>query len=493
VSTTALCTPTRLEARHLRRGLPGTPVQVTGIGPRGPIAEPEPTGLAMAGIAGGLVPELRAGDVIVASEVRGPDGVRPCPSAPLLAARLAADGICVRVGPILGTDHVVGDAERRRLAESGALAVDMESGWLWSTAPGAALAVVRVVADPAGSPLWRPVTLRRLGVALRRLEELGPAVRDWIAALGDRRVLLPGPRSFCAGVVRAIEVVDQALLQRGTPVYVRREIVHNSHVVTDLRRRGAVFVDELDEVPDNSTVIFSAHGVAPTVRAEAARRELRVIDATCPLVSKVHAEVRRFADGNSTVLFLGHRGHDETIGTMGERPDQTILVETVADAERVQVADPERVSYLVQTTLAVDEVDDILTVLRDRFPRLRGPASDDICYATTNRQRALRAVAEEADLCLVVGSANSSNSQRLVELAQRCGTPARLVDDVSEVDLRWLAGARTVAVTAGASAPAALADEITSALTGLGPVRVEHRDITEETATFAVPKEIRTR
>jgi 4-hydroxy-3-methylbut-2-en-1-yl diphosphate reductase len=496
VTAVALCTPTLLEARHLRRGLAGLALQVTGMGARrssqaldgGPL-----DGLLVAGVAGGLTPSLQPGDVVVASEVRGPDGSRPCASAPMLAAQLRRAGLPVQIGPVLSTDHIVAEHERNRLAAAGALAVDMESSWLARQAPGAALGVVRIVADPAGVPLWRPATLGRLRQALSRLSMLGPALEAWYTAVGERHILLPGPRSFCAGVVRAIDIVNQALLQRDAPIYVRKEIVHNRHVVTELRQAGAVFVDELCDVPNGSTVVFSAHGVAPSVRVEAAQRQLQVIDATCPLVSKVHVEARRFADDGHTILFIGHRGHDETVGTIGERPDRTVLVETVADAERVQVADPERVSYLVQTTLAADEVDGIVAVLRSRFPALRGPASDDICYATTNRQLALRAVATQADLCLVVGSANSSNSQRLAELAERSGTHAHLIDDVFDIDLGWLAGVQTLAITAGASAPTSLIDDIVASLAGLGRVHLEHRNITEETTTFTLPKEIRPR
>jgi 4-hydroxy-3-methylbut-2-en-1-yl diphosphate reductase len=495
VSAAMVCAPTLLEARKLRRGLAGLPVQVTGMGPRrsSRFHGDSLDGLVVAGVAGGLAPTLQAGDVVVASEVRGPDGAWPSPSAPMLAAQLRRAGLPVHIGPVLSTDHLVAGQERKRLAATGALAVDMESDWLAGQAPHAVLAVVRIVADTANAPLWRPATLARLRHALSGLSLVGPALQAWCAAVGERYVLLPGPRSFCAGVVRAIDIVNQALLQRDAPIYVRKEIVHNRHVVTELRQAGAVFVDELCDVPNGSTVVFSAHGVAPSVRVEAAQRQLQVIDATCPLVSKVHVEARRFADDGHTILFIGHRGHDETVGTIGERPDRTVLVETVADAERVQVADPERVSYLVQTTLAADEVDGIVAVLRSRFPALRGPASDDICYATTNRQLALRAVATQADLCLVVGSANSSNSQRLAELAERSGTHAHLIDDVFDIDLGWLAGVQTLAITAGASAPTSLIDDIVASLAGLGRVHLEHRNITEETTTFTLPKEIRPR
>ncbi|MGH3924257.1 MAG: 4-hydroxy-3-methylbut-2-enyl diphosphate reductase, partial [Pseudonocardiaceae bacterium] len=249
---------------------------------------------------------------------------------------------------------------------------------------------------------------------------------------GARTVLLASPRSFCAGVERAIAVVEQLLEQRGGPVYVRKQIVHNLHVVTDLQARGAVFVDELNTVPDGATVVFSAHGVSPAVRTEAADRGLEVIDATCPLVTKVHAEARRFAARGDTVVLIGHAGHEEVEGTLGEAPDHTVLVQTVDEVGALEIADAMRVSYLTQTTLAEDETTEIVETLRARFPALRGPASDDICYATTNRQDALAAIAEESDVVLVIGSTNSSNSVRLVEVAHRHGTPSYLIDDPSD-------------------------------------------------------------
>jgi 4-hydroxy-3-methylbut-2-en-1-yl diphosphate reductase len=326
---------------------------------------------------------------------------------------------------------------------------------------------------------------------VKPLAAVAPVLADWGAAVTPRQVLLAAPRSFCAGVERAIDIVEQVLDQRGAPVYVRKQIVHNGHVVRGLEQRGAVFVDELDEVPDGATVVFSAHGVAPDVRATADDRGLAVVDATCPLVAKVHSEARRFADRGDTVLFIGHAGHEETEGTMGERPGSTVLVEDLDDARRVRVPDPRRVSYLVQTTLAVDEVEEIVGALQERFPALQAPGSDDICYATTNRQRALRSVTHEAALVLVVGSANSSNSNRLVETAERSGTRARLVDDASEVELAWLAGVETVALTAGASAPTELVDEVVQALAGLGPVDVTEREVVREDIRFTLPKEVR--
>jgi 4-hydroxy-3-methylbut-2-enyl diphosphate reductase len=303
-----------------------------------------------------------------------------------------------------------------------------------------------------------------------------------------RTVLLASPRSFCAGVERAIDIVEHALTKHGRPVYVRKQIVHNSHVVADLESRGAVFVDELAEVPPGSTVVFSAHGVSPAVRAEAERRELGVIDATCPLVTKVHTEARRFATRGDTVLLIGHAGHEEVEGTLGEAPEHTILVEDVAQARIVTVPDPKRVSYLTQTTLAVDETEEIVAVLRSRFPRLRGPATDDICYATTNRQHALSSVAADADLVLVIGSTNSSNSVRLVELARRAGTAAYLIDDAGAIRPEWLTGVRTVGLTAGASAPPRLVDEVIAAL---GPVTVLERETATESIRFTLPVTVR--
>jgi 4-hydroxy-3-methylbut-2-enyl diphosphate reductase len=250
-------------------------------------------------------------------------------------------------------------------------------------------------------------------------------------------VLLAAPRSFCAGVERAIEVVERLLDQRGGPIFVRKQIVHNTHVVADLKTRGAVFVDELDAVPDGATVVFSAHGVSPAVRAQAADRGLEVIDATCPLVTKVHAEARRFAARGDTVILVGHREHEEIEGVLGEAPARTTVVATVADVEALQVDDPERVSYLTQTTLGVEETAEVIADLHTRFPALRGPASADICYATTNRQNALSAIAEDCDLVLVVGSENSSNSQRLVELARLRGAPGYLIDALGDIRPSW--------------------------------------------------------
>jgi len=312
-----------------------------------------------------------------------------------------------------------------------------------------------------------------------------------VSGVESRTLLLAAPRAFCAGVERAIEIVERVLAARGRPVYVRKQIVHNAHVVAELEERGAIFVEELDEVPRGAVVVFSAHGVAPAVRAEADRRGLEVFDATCPLVAKVHAEARRYAERGDTILLIGHAGHEEIDGTIGEAPDVTILVQSAEEARTVAVPDPRRVSYLTQTTLAVDETAEVIDVLRERFPALRGPGSADICYASTNRQNALRAIAGEADLVLVVGSANSANTRRLVDLAERDGRPAHLIEDAGAIRAEWLDGVRVVGITAGASAPEHLVEEVVTTLSGYGPVTVVERETTRETVEFTMPGTVR--
>jgi 4-hydroxy-3-methylbut-2-enyl diphosphate reductase len=351
--------------------------------------------------------------------------------------------------------------------------------------------VVRAVSDSPGQGLLSPRALSGGVAALRSLRLAAPALGRWAAAGGARRVLLAGPRSFCAGVERAIEIVDRALEQTGRPVYVRKQIVHNSRVVAGLEERGAVFVDELHEVPDGSRVVFSAHGVSPAVRGQADRRGLDTIDATCPLVAKVHAEARRFAAEGYLVVLIGHAGHEEVEGTLGEAPGSMVLVQDTAGVAALRPADPEKVAYLMQTTLSAEEADEVVKALLERFPAARGPGSDDICYATTNRQLAVRAIAAESDLVLVAGSANSSNSRRLVETAERAGTPAYLIDDLSDIQLGWLAGASSIGITAGASAPPAMVSEIVTALSGLGPVELTERVIATESIRFGLPKEVR--
>jgi len=305
-----------------------------------------------------------------------------------------------------------------------------------------------------------------------------------------KKVLLLRPRGFCAGVVRAIDIVKIALEIYGAPIYVRKEIVHNRHVVDELRTMGAIFVNEIDEVPEGARVIFSAHGVSPAVREAARRRNLAVIDATCPLVTKVHLEAVRFARDGYTILLIGHRDHEEIEGTYGEAPGNTIIIENEVEAERVSVPDPEKVCYLTQTTLSLDETRGIIEILERRFPRIAGPKSQDICYATQNRQTAVKAVAPLCELLLVVGSQNSSNSKRLVEVCHRAGVPSYLIDDRRFLRDEWLDGVKTVAVTAGASAPEHLVQELIDALRERGFAAIEEVDIVEEDVRFSLPAEV---
>jgi 4-hydroxy-3-methylbut-2-enyl diphosphate reductase len=307
-----------------------------------------------------------------------------------------------------------------------------------------------------------------------------------------KRVLLAAPRGYCAGVDRAVEAVEQALEQHGAPVYVRKQIVHNRHVVETLSERGAIFVDETDEVPEGALVVFSAHGVSPAVKEQAERRSLRTIDATCPLVTKVHQEAKRYAREDYDILLVGHEGHEEVEGTSGEAPANIQLVENAADAARVTVRDPEKVVWLSQTTLSVDETMETVHALRDRFPTLQNPPSDDICYATQNRQVAVKAMAQHCDLVLVVGSPNSSNSVRLVEVALNAGAGASyLIDYAREIDQAWLEGVRTVGVTSGASVPEVLVRGVLDFLAERGWESVEEVTTAEETLTFALPRELR--
>ena len=302
-------------------------------------------------------------------------------------------------------------------------------------------------------------------------------------------ILLAGPRGFCAGVERAIDMVKEALRRNGPPVYVRHEIVHNRHMVDELRTLGAVFVEELDEVPDDGLVVFSAHGVPKTVPAEARRRRLLFADATCPLVSKVHREVERHQKAGRTVLLIGHAGHPEVIGTMGQvAPGSVLLVETVADAETIAVPDPERLAYSTQTTLSLADTGAIVAVLRRRFPSIDGPRNEDICYATTNRQRAVAAIAPRAELFLVVGATNSSNSVRLVEVARNHGSrDAHLIASVADIDWTWLDGVRTLGLSAGASAPELLVEQVVEACGRRFAVSAEEVRVAEESVTFRSP------
>ena len=305
------------------------------------------------------------------------------------------------------------------------------------------------------------------------------------------KLLLASPRGYCAGVDRAVQTVERALELYGAPVYVRKEIVHNKHVVSQLRDRGAIFVDNEQDVPEGATTVFSAHGVSPSVHANAAARNLQTIDATCPLVTKVHKEAIKFARDGYTIVLVGHAGHEEVEGTMGEAPEHIVLVETEADVDELEVVDPSKVAYISQTTLSVDETRAIIGRLRERFPSATGPRTDDICYATTNRQMAVKQMAAECDLVLVIGSQNSSNSQRLVDVTREHGTPAHLIDHEGQVQEDWLRGKRVVGITSGASAPEELVQRLVDFFTARGTQDVAELEVISEDVRFMLPKSIR--
>jgi 4-hydroxy-3-methylbut-2-en-1-yl diphosphate reductase len=310
-------------------------------------------------------------------------------------------------------------------------------------------------------------------------------------ATSPETLLLAAPRGYCAGVDRAVQTVERALELYGAPVYVRKEIVHNKHVVEELRARGAVFVESETEVPEGATVVFSAHGVAPSVHSNARRRRLQTIDATCPLVTKVHVEAKKFAADGYTIVLVGHAGHEEVEGTMGEAPEQIVLIESLDDVERLEVEDPSKVAYISQTTLSVDETRAIITRLRERFPAIIGPRTDDICYATTNRQAAVKQLARECDLVLVIGSRNSSNSNRLVEVAREHGADSYLIDNDAQVREEWLAGKRVVGITSGASAPEELVQRLVDLFRARGTTDVRELEVVQEDVRFMLPKAIR--
>ena len=305
------------------------------------------------------------------------------------------------------------------------------------------------------------------------------------------KLFLAAPRGYCAGVDRAVQTVERALELYGPPVYVRKEIVHNKHVVEQLEKRGAVFVDQETEVPEGETVVFSAHGVAPSVHANAESRGLQTIDATCPLVTKVHVEAKKFAAEGYTIVLIGHAGHEEVEGTMGEAPEHIVLIETEADVERLEVEDPSRIAYISQTTLSVDETLSIIARLREKFPEIVGPRTDDICYATTNRQAAVRQMAGECDLVLVIGSKNSSNSNRLVEVARAHGAESHLIDNETQVSEEWLEGKRVVGISSGASAPEELVQRLVDFFRERGTTDVSEFEVVQEDVRFMLPKEIR--
>ena len=492
--------PLSVEARAVRAGAPWATVHQIGMGPRRAArsaqlaGDPEGRAVLIAGFCGALDHDLEPGDVVLASEVRGPTGTTPCADPAILAGVLRRDGMRVRVGPIASSQRLVLGGRRRALAQTGALAVDMESAWLAPAARGRLLVTLRVVVDTHRHELHRPLrTLVGAATAYRTLRRACALVQDWAEAIQEREVILASPRASCAGVDRAVEIVERALEDRGAPVYVRKQIVHNAHVVSSLRQRGAVFVEELDEVPAGATVIFAAHGVSPEVRRQAAARNLDVIDATCPLVSKVHAEARRFDASGFDIVLVGHEGHEEVDGTFGEAPERTRVISRPEEVADLEVSDPERVAYLTQTTLAVDDTASVVEALRARFPAVVGPPSSDICYATQNRQDAVRALAADCDLVLVVGSGNSSNSRRLVEVAERAGCRAMLVEGSPDIPPEALVGVGRVGLTAGASAPEALVEGVISALEGLGGATVSERAVATEDVHFKLPPEVRQR
>ena len=306
-----------------------------------------------------------------------------------------------------------------------------------------------------------------------------------------KRLILAAPRGYCAGVDRAVQTVEEALEEHGAPVYVRKEIVHNKHVVEQLASRGAIFVEEETEVPEGEIVVFSAHGVAPAVHERAAQRKLRTIDATCPLVTKVHVEARKFAEDGYTIILVGHEGHEEVEGTMGEAPESIVLVQTVEDADTLELEDPEHVALITQTTLSVDETAEIIARLKERFPKIVTPKSEDICYATTNRQIAVKEIAAECDLVLVIGSTNSSNSNRLVEVAREYGAESYLIDNHTQVDPAWLEGVETVGITSGASAPEELVEDLVNLFREMGVEEIGESRTVDESVRFMLPKEIR--
>ena len=314
---------------------------------------------------------------------------------------------------------------------------------------------------------------------------------DGAATAAPRRVLLAAPRGYCAGVDRAVQTVEQALDLYGPPIYVRKEIVHNKHVVQELSKRGAIFVDQETEVPEGEMVVFSAHGVAPSVHANAAARNLRTMDATCPLVTKVHVEARKFAAQGYTIILIGHAGHEEVEGTTGEAPDSIVLVQSADEVDELEIEDPDRVAFITQTTLSVDETAQIIERLRKRFPKIVSPKSDDICYATTNRQIAVKQLARECELVLVIGSTNSSNSNRLVEVAREHGADAHLIDNHLQVRDQWLEGVQTVGITSGASAPEELVERLVELFRERGAQEVSELRTVDEDVRFMLPKEIR--
>jgi 4-hydroxy-3-methylbut-2-enyl diphosphate reductase len=491
----AVLTAVRSEAEAIGGGVMLTGVGMeqagtTGVRIRESLASGTP--VALAGIARRLDPGLAPGALVVATELRTTDGTPPrrLPAAELVAGDLARLGLHVRTGPLVSSSWPLSSEEAKVLAADGAIAWDMESAWLARQLPDHPIAVVRAIVETGGTgAMGSPnAPLRGLGSLLG----VRTSLERWARASGAHDVLLASPRSFCAGVERAIDIVERALERFGAPVYVRRQIVHNAHVVADLEAKGAIFVAELSEAPDGATVVLAAHGVSPAVRSAAADRpDLTVIDATCPLVAKVHHEARRYLAQDYQIVLIGHAEHEEVVGTLGEAPGRIRLVQRSDDVADLPFSETDDVAYLTQTTLSIDETAEIIGAMRRRFPRLVGPATNDICYATQNRQDAVRELARRCELILVVGSTNSSNTLRLVEVGRREGCRAELIEDASEIRLSWLDDVTTIGVTAGASAPEALVGEVVATLRTLGPATVtEHRTV-EETVQFSLPRQVR--
>jgi 4-hydroxy-3-methylbut-2-enyl diphosphate reductase len=478
-----ICVPRWRERAVLRGAVSAAAI---GAGRRGDASGP----LLLAGLAGALATEVRAGDLVVGDELRSADTAAPCAAAPLLYGAVQRLGLRAGLGPLLSVADASGSVRRAPTATGGALATVSESAFFARPAAAGQTVALCAVVGTAGAPPGDPRTAWRKVTALRALRAAAPVMQQWAAAVGHREILLASPRSFCAGVERAVQIVERALQRYGAPVYVRRQIVHNSHVVRALQSRGAVFVDELDAVPEGSTVVLAAHGVAPLVRRDADARGLHVIDGTCPLVAKVHAEVRRSAAKGHTVFLIGHAEHEEVVGTCGVAPNNVVVVPDRDAAARVRAPHPDKLAYAMQTTLASEEAEQTAAILRERFPAIVGPRHDDICYATTNRQAAVREVARRCELVLVLGSQNSSNSHRLVEVAHKHRCAAYLVDDVADVDLRWLAGARRVGITAGASAPPHLVDDLVGCLSGLGSITAREVNVVDEDVQFSLPREV---
>jgi len=501
VADLALLTAVRIEAEAIGGGVMLTGVgmeqaDTTGARMKGSLAAGTP--VALSGIARRLDPDLAPGALVVATELRATDGTPPrrLPAADLVAGDLRRLGLHVRTGPLVSSSWPLSAEEAQVLAADGAIAWDMESAWVARQLPDHPIAVVRAIVETGGTggaggtggTGGTNAPLRGLGSLLG----VRTSLERWARASGAHDVFLASPRSFCAGVERAIDIVERALERFGAPVYVRRQIVHNAHVVADLEAKGAIFVAELSDAPDGATVVLAAHGVSPLVRTAAADRpDLKVIDATCPLVAKVHHEARRYLAQDYQIVLIGHAEHEEVVGTLGEAPDRIRLVQRSADVADLPFSETDDVAYLTQTTLSIDETAEIIDAMRGRFPRLVGPATNDICYATQNRQDAVRELARRCELILVVGSINSSNTLRLVEVSRREGCRAELIEDASEIRLSWLDDVTAIGVTAGASAPESLVREVVATLRTLGPATVtEHRTV-EETVQFSLPRQVR--